>query len=110
MKRGPTKCTRTVTLFPYRTVFRSQQVPVQRRGERPVDRERPPIDRRDGCGQAHAGDQPRRIRPAQCRYGYGLIGRLEAARSEERTSELQSLMRSSYVVICLKKTKIDITL
>src|SRR3546814_2942743 len=49
--------------------------------------------RRLGRGFGNGGD-----RPAGCRRGAG-------ARSEEHTSELQSLMRSSYDVFCLKKKK-----
>src|SRR3546814_7936157 len=77
MIRPPTRSTRTYTLFPYTTLFRSM---------------------RDLC--------------------YGLVRVLDfdgqakgqwdpklAPRSEEHTSELQSLMRISYAVFCLKKKK-----
>src|SRR3546814_1036352 len=71
MIRRPPRSTRTDTLFPYTTLFRS----VRRRQPRPVAG-------RAGCCAGHpAGD----------------------ARSEEHTSELQSLMRISYSVFCLKK-------
>src|SRR3546814_8269688 len=50
------------------------------------------------------------IRPRQGRYGKLVIGILAyliySQRSEEHTSELQSLMRISYAVFCLKKKKI----
>src|SRR3546814_3324611 len=39
------------------------------------------------------------------RLALGVLGRLELVRSEEHTSELQSLMRISYAVFCLKKKK-----
>src|SRR3546814_7662751 len=57
-------------------------------------------------GQAAAGRKPpdphrRRFRPARARAAQTLSGR----RSEEHTSELQSLMRNSYAVFCLKKKK-----
>src|SRR3546814_2907344 len=77
MIRRPPRSTRTDTLFPYTTLFRSA-----------LDR----ADARRGSGR-HAGD--RQGGGDQCR----------AARSEEHTSELQSLMRISYAVFCLKKKK-----
>src|SRR3546814_10671522 len=40
---------------------------------------------------------------------FAAVGRDERVRSEEHTSELQSLMRNSYAVFCLKKKKIKIT-
>src|SRR3546814_9765270 len=74
MIRRPPRSTRTDTLFPYTTLFRS------------VRRHAPP-------GRCAA--RPRAQR---------LTGRaVAAARSEEHTSELQSLMRISYAVFCLKK-------
>src|SRR3546814_15028047 len=69
MIRRPPRSTRTDTLFPYTTLFRS------RRGE---------------------------SRNCDKRGGYA---RRERSRSEEHTSELQSLMRISYAVFCLKKKK-----
>src|SRR3546814_9453256 len=84
MIRRPPRSTRTDTLFPYTTLFRS--LPGCRR-PRPSTgsrwrpwRGRPPT----GCG-SHA------------------IPRGRGRRSEEHTSELQSLMRISYAVFCLKK-------
>src|SRR3546814_1560939 len=72
MIRRPPRSTRTDTLFPYTTLFRSI------RSDRPL------------------------LGPAgQCRSG----GLRAAGRSEEHTSELQSLMRISYAVFCLKKKK-----
>src|SRR3546814_2214001 len=83
MIRRPPRSTRTDTLFPYTTLFRSSP--------RPPARSRSPRGgwrRRDG------------LRPPHCRC---------APRSEEHTSELQSLMRTSYAVFCLKKKKITLT-
>src|SRR3546814_14024932 len=83
MIRRPPRSTRTDTLFPYTTLFRSQAasaVPVYR-AER--------SDRRN----------PRRLLTDAVEYR-GLY-----QRSEEHTSELQSLMRISYAVFCLKKKK-----
>src|SRR3546814_10792347 len=91
MIRRPPRSTRTDTLFPYTTLFRS------RRGSRRLGRvgEDDPalrVDRTDPRSTAHREQlsrlqQRRRPRP----------------RSEEHTSELQSLMRISYAVFCLKK-------
>src|SRR3546814_4797502 len=88
MIRRPPRSTRTDTLFPYTTLFRSplrQRLPPKsscvRRGESQHDlRSIQPVALHPGC------NAPRRD-----------------ARSEEHTSELQSLMRISYAVFCLKK-------
>src|SRR3546814_3935442 len=89
MIRRPPRSTRTDTLFPYTTLFRSQ------RGQ---EREVVCGDRRD--------DADRRV-ATQALHGLLLrrhtLG--ERQRSEEHTSELQSLMRISYAVFCLKKKK-----
>src|SRR3546814_8199561 len=80
MIRRPPRSTRTDTLFPYTTLFRSL-------------RHRP---RR----------QDRTLAPALVRQGLPATPDLQAVlRSEEHTSELQSLMRISYAVFCLKKKK-----
>src|SRR3546814_2483509 len=76
MIRRPPRSTRTDTLFPYTTLFRSG-----------------PIGGRTG-GQPSGG----RARPVERPLSTSL-------RSEEHTSELQSLMRISYAVFCLKKKK-----
>src|SRR3546814_4635393 len=103
MIRRPPRSTRTDTLFPYTTLFRSH-------GPGAVG------VRHDGRGHtravAHAvglgiagGLQQFLIRPvyvAQIR-----AGRRWRHRSEEHTSELQSLMRISYAVFCLKKKTND---
>src|SRR3546814_11811987 len=78
MIRRPPRSTRTDTLFPYTTLFRSHQVTPD------ADVELIVTDRRHADPDA----QGRR-----------------AGRSEEHTSELQSLMRISYAVFCLKKKK-----
>src|SRR3546814_9202495 len=102
MIRRPPRSTRTDTLFPYTTLFRSDraQLPEQCRGhaDRQVADPRHPQARTLimttafdstlaslGIGRTNAGSSP--------------------ARSEEHTSELQSLMRISYAVFCLKKKK-----
>src|SRR3546814_6594576 len=82
MIRRPPRSTRTDTLFPYTTLFRSGYVCGERRHRR---------QHAQGC----AGD---------CRRSQRQHLRL-SVRSEEHTSELQSLMRISYAVFCLKKKK-----
>src|SRR3546814_7475017 len=79
MIRRPPISTRTDTLFPYTTLFRSHQPEHGRRHA--------------GKKTGGFGQQGERQQPAQQR------------RSEEHTSELQSLMRISYAVFCLKKKK-----
>src|SRR3546814_5763563 len=86
MIRRPPRSTRTDTLFPYTTLFRSRP----RQGGRAARR--------------------RRLERAARRHPPQRQGRAAAARihdrSEEHTSELQSLMRISYAVFCLKKKNI----
>src|SRR3546814_6590611 len=90
MIRRPPRSTRTDTLFPYTTLFRSLG------GERALVR-------------AVLAHRPRRLHghPAALRVPLPARreGSLDQARSEEHTSELQSLMRISYAVFCLKKKK-----
>src|SRR3546814_1159192 len=124
----PPRSTRTDTLFPYTTLFRSQQVEKQSVAglfadphhpytaallaalpERATAKRLPSIpgvvpgqlDRPSGC-----------LFHPRCRYATERCQREEPAldgRSEEHTSELQSLMRISYAVFCLKKNKINTT-
>src|SRR3546814_4954998 len=93
MIRRPPRSTLTDTLFPYTTLFRS--------------RGRPRPDRR-GRGYILLRREPRGEGPGQDRAKAGRGGRRDRdrrahRRSEEHTSELQSLMRISYAVFCLKK-------
>src|SRR3546814_8491654 len=90
--RRPPRSTRTDTLFPYTTLFRSitkiEYVGTQ--------------------GYAFTDGTPRIRANASIGYasdGFGGLVRLRyiSSRSEEHTSELQSLMRISYAVFCLKK-------
>src|SRR3546814_8710903 len=86
MIRRPPRSTRTDTLFPYTTLFRSRAPCAGGR-----DTASPyslPGPNKPGRQAAH-----RPLSPA------------ESPRSEEHTSELQSLMRISYAVFCLKKKK-----
>src|SRR3546814_8948643 len=97
MIRRPPRSTRTDTLFPYTTLFRSFGIPEQRQ----VVQDRimfgdPAIVRQAGARQFDLGDVEQPV-----------VGADDAIfhRSEEHTSELQSLMRISYAVFCLKKKK-----
>src|SRR3546814_3730322 len=94
MIRRPPRSTRTDTLFPYTTLFRSGELPTP---EEAATEER-----------IHA----RSVMVSSNRLG--LVAKMDViegeggrvSRSEEHTSELQSLMRISYAVFCLKKKKI----
>src|SRR3546814_17171271 len=107
MIRRPPRSTRTDTLFPYTTLFRStgDRVPpvpgqLYRRARRGAAGGRAPARRpAGGGGRLRAADQPRRRPPADRKRADLRHG----DRAEEHTSELQSLMRISYAVFCLKK-------
>src|SRR3546814_3028252 len=92
MIRRPTRSTRTDTLFPYTTLFRSRLALAENHDQ--------VGDRQVGMGAEHQQSQPRRLG--------GGFHRGQETRSEEHTSELQSLMRISYAVFCLKKKKVKI--
>src|SRR3546814_2746626 len=85
MIRRPPRATRTDTLFPYTTLFRSSHIDRPRRS---------------------LGLRAKSLMPLAtwmtARWSVD-GGPIRAARSEEHTSELQSLMRISYAVFCLKK-------
>src|SRR3546814_11039836 len=105
MIRRPPRSTRTDTLFPYTTLFRS----------RAADHACFLFDVREFMGdqmialRGPRGERPavesdvvaKRVGPGADRVGGA--GRGGVARSEEHTSELQSLMRNSYAVFGLKK-------
>src|SRR3546814_2715442 len=92
MIRRPPRSTRTDTLFPYTTLFRSNlgRQPVPRRAEH------------DAADRDPRRRAPRRHRRYRARR-HARAAAHRRARSEEHTSELQSLMRISYAVFCLKK-------
>src|SRR3546814_3912399 len=92
MIRRPPRSTRTDTLFPYTTLFRS---PV---GHRQGHRHRADRHARPQGKDAHPA-------PGRSRDRHRLAQAPRGGRSEEHTSELQSLMRNSYAVFCLKKKK-----
>src|SRR3546814_6013686 len=94
MIRRPPRSTRTDTLFPYTTLFRS--------------------DKRPDAGDRQTGRGAGRSAPGSAREGARTGGNVRSRhrnagdasvhfRSEEHTSELQSLMRNSSAVFCLKK-------
>src|SRR3546814_2711831 len=121
MLRRPPRSTLPYTLFPYTTLFRSVAPPstpsddtaraetgprapasiaaphAPRGDSRGRDR---PVATRADQGDARRTTRGRPLRPA--RTG-SAAGRPRTGRSEEHTSELQSLMRISYAVFCLKK-------
>src|SRR3546814_5275938 len=106
MIRRPPRSTRTDTLFPYTTLFRSSR----HEGHNERDRHVPEDVRPQGHDRGEGIDDPAdeavapgsrvlAVRQTQ------LLLHLRP-RSEEHTSELQSLMRISYAVFCLKKKQI----
>src|SRR3546814_6823929 len=109
MIRRPPRSTRTDTLFPYTTLFRSDQdahhPPSRQARGRAVEHRRCRADaiRREKWenGQSsHWWTWRKGDRRSWCRLAAPWHNR-----SEEHTSELQSLMRTSYAVFCLKKKK-----
>src|SRR3546814_3875435 len=129
MIRRPPRSTRTDTLFPYTTLFRSRALlhadgrrmrPELEQPDRyeplvvvaPVLRTLQPVldepeagENQEREGEGHGGDQiqPRPAGEADGAADPDVGG--AGHRSEEHTSELQSLMRISYAVFCLKKKK-----
>src|SRR3546814_7476307 len=105
MVRRPPRSTRTDSLFPYTTLFLSHRDPRDGRSDRayPVGRARRRAqDRRNLIhgGRQRQGPEKRTTDRKEAR---GLRAR---RRSEEHTSETQSLMSISYAVLCLKKKTI----
>src|SRR3546814_2328146 len=104
MIRRPPRSTRTDTLFPYTTLFRSRHGNA---GSSHLRQSRARQDRLRSRGGGRHGIA--RSRPVRARASPSRARRTRsirpATRSEEHTSELQSLMRISYAVFCLKKKK-----
>src|SRR3546814_4382938 len=101
MIRRPPKSKRTDTLFPYKTLFRSGEQPGAGLERAPGAglSGRPHLQAEQGrlAGGRVVGPRHRaRLRPAS---------RQDGGRSEEHTSELQSIMRNSHAVICSKTKK-----
>src|SRR3546814_5021486 len=118
MIRRPPRSTRTYTLFPYTTLFRALSLDSGPRAAGCVKagvHEHLPAHRRDLCECVSAVGHGRRRRlplgsvrrrrrlshDAAVDLHWGGAGGGGGDRSEEHTSELQSLMRSSYAVFCL---------
>src|SRR3546814_3099836 len=98
MIRRPPRSTRTDTLFPYTTLFRSGH--RNRRHRQPLRSSAMPAP------DAAAGDERgRAVRPEHDPKSCFPHLETGGGRSEEHTSELQSLMRISYAVFCLKKKR-----
>src|SRR3546814_997419 len=111
MGRRPPRSTRTATLFPYTALFRSRRsLPRARCGTAGLEGKRrfarrgfeafddPVDDGVDAHGKGVGAGQAERVG--------GLGAQSFGLRSGEHTSELQSLMRLSYAVFCLKKNTI----
>src|SRR3546814_4450460 len=116
MIRRPPRSTRTDTLFPYTTLFRSRDDP---QSQKIVESDHDATARtRRRTSSHHRRDRIRARRRGSSRQDAGTAARQEddvlrrrtaglssvfRQRSEEHTSELQSLMRNSYAGVCLKK-------
>src|SRR3546814_14801547 len=99
MLRRPPGSTRTDTLFPYTTLFRSEI--AEHRGRLAA----PPPPQRPAAAEQGADKEARQHfehEPADRQRIARRNGEPAELRSEEHTSELQSLMRISYAVFCLK--------
>src|SRR3546814_3872628 len=118
MIRRPPRSTRTDTLFPYTTLFRST---TKEDGTKDTSaKDTTPKDRRRNSSMSPGEEQESALQLVQVveqaaiaaarTMGYGdrkgsdrVAVEAMRKRSEEHTSELQSLMRTSYAVFCLKK-------
>src|SRR3546814_1650385 len=104
MIRRPPRSTRTDTLFPYTTLFRSSPCGGRTHGSRRCPSRGGPVPK-DGRTTASAtGVVNLRLKWIGTETIPAGLSR-SPRRSEEHTSELQSLMRISYAVFCLKKKK-----
>src|SRR3546814_8984045 len=114
MIRRPPRSTRTDTLFPYPTSsdlytalkaqydkLLTQREQVRLRGEVRTEADAIKIELLDPPSKPTSPSAPNR----PLFLSIVLLAGLAGGRSEEHTSELQSLMRTSYAVFCLKKTK-----
>src|SRR3546814_8087103 len=100
MIRRPPRSTRTDTLFPYTTLFRSPETYFQAafRVQTPWTLKNP---------DSKSPNKEAIIKQECYVFDFAPDRALRQIRSEEHTSELQSLMRTSYAVFCLKKTTPD---
>src|SRR3546814_9554518 len=109
MLRRPPRATRTDTLFPYTTLFRSISHNEACCNSPFAFSSRPANSARAGTFFASATSaltSAKKARTARPPSFGSLRPTRSIARSEEHTSELQSLMRISYAVFCLKKKKL----
>src|SRR3546814_7697704 len=108
MIRRPPRSTRTDTLFPYTTLFRSHRL-LQQQGLSRIDGSASQLEEKrsfvaEFAGSIWYGDVMHGPAiPVAGRQRKVYLVSLMDDRSEEHTSELQSLMRISYAVFCLKK-------
>src|SRR3546814_6325054 len=119
MIRRPPRSTRTDTLFPYTTLFRSDTASTLSSASKVLRMLLQSLVLTAGAllvieGKATGGvifassiPGSRALAPVEQAIGNwrGLVAARQSWRSEEHTSELQSLMRISYAVFCLKKKK-----
>src|SRR3546814_5584251 len=114
MRRRPPRSTRTDTLFPYTTLFRSHSPPgakVLPNGCALVGDCRKPRPGEQVDANGCAVEQNFVLRGVKFEFDSDrltaeakrILDQVAVTRSEEHTSELQSLMRNSYAVFCLKK-------
>src|SRR3546814_3146546 len=106
MIRLPPRSTRTDTLFPYTTLFRS--VGHRREHRSSGEDQQAEIDDRQATntiGKNTEGNLQQRLGQTIGTYRKTDQGRRSAFRSEENTYELQSIMRNSYAVFCWNKKK-----
>src|SRR3546814_3768111 len=107
MTRRPPRSTRTYTLFPYTTLFRSGQIHLQPTGaDGPVLKRSRVVVEFDQSRESSAYFRNQRMKNIFFFAAKITNSAARHDRSEEQTSELQSLMRISYAVFCLKKTNI----
>src|SRR3546814_10244242 len=95
MVQRPPRSTRTDTLVPHQTCWRAPR--------RPAEGGAKPVPRAARLRRGAAVLRPRRERRGERRGAAGGDRAYQHVRSEEHTSELQSLMRISYAVFCLNK-------
>src|SRR3546814_1386310 len=108
MIRRPPRSTRTDTLVPYTTLFRSPAIGNSGRHQLEFDGGAESIRLRHSGHLRWHGALCNLPHPGGAGLGYARrTFRCRTGRSEEHTSELQSLMRISYAVFCLKKKRIN---
>src|SRR3546814_10919997 len=114
MIRAPPRSTRTYTLFPYTTLFRSTVGAASAQEGQGLTLDKPAkiamlyISPRNDGGWTQAFDEARQKLETELDTEIQYVESVPenaSSRSEEHTSELQSLMRISYAVFCLNKKK-----